>query len=770
MDLTNTSVLEEPLPKMPAQKSPITPKRARVADNVEFCIECAFFCWIFLVLQDWLFSNIGSYPYTASALTDFGVLVGLFCFLKVRRLALWRDVILASGALLCAADILQIVPQGMGAVPAVAALTCGLATALLCSCKQHYFPRHWLYFAALAIAATALIRHAQDSDNLIWGVLVVLLTMNVSALCVVIARSRKTRLSTSEASSQKKLSLFTVTGSLLLLVGILVLLIKTLIPFNSSPTNARAWIGGAFGQSSYPVYWPGVESFAPLIAAEWGTLVLWLLGLIFLTSLGAAALVLWDATGGPKSEPEARVQLCAGAISSFYGMLLGAHLGPPFLTVDSISGTWVLALAVAATGIAATSHPSQEVSVRIASAVGEQTIAPRRRSMKRAACVISLATLVLVSGVVLYLKSLRQVLQPFAGDGPPHGFETYVSLADVSQPMRDATVAMEDGLFYKHSGIDWQAVHRALRVNLRAGRVRQGGSTITQQLAKNLFLTQDRTLARKLQEAALTLEMERTLSKNRILELYLNIVDYGMKQRGIAMAARYYFHKTPSQLTPAESALLVGMVPSPPQQKLSLRSLVQGQAKALSRMQSHWPNRYPQVEVDGEAEFPIRSPDFAEYSYSPSPNWDERSPGTVVNCVLLHATVKPSLERNILYFCNPASKVSTHFLIGKKGQIVQLVPLQYRAWHAGVSKLNGTSNVSDFSIGIEVVNLNDGRDPYTGAQYKAVATLIHRLQSRYSIPGARIVSHAQVAMPAGRKTDPRGFDFNRLHQLLKPAG
>jgi hypothetical protein len=171
--------------------------------------------------------------------------------------------------------------------------------------------------------------------------------------------------------------------------------------------------------------------------------------------------------------------------------------------------------------------------------------------------------------------------------------------------MHDATVAMEDRHFYSHHGLDWEALHRALRVNLRAGEIRQGGSTITQQLAKNLFLTNERTFGRKIKEAALALEMERQLPKERILELYLNTIHYGMGQHGIKAAARHYFHKTPAELTLAESAVLVGLVPKPPQQELDLEELAQGRRTALARIALRWSNRYTQTDIEKAAQIPL---------------------------------------------------------------------------------------------------------------------------------------------------------------------
>jgi N-acetyl-anhydromuramyl-L-alanine amidase AmpD len=121
----------------------------------------------------------------------------------------------------------------------------------------------------------------------------------------------------------------------------------------------------------------------------------------------------------------------------------------------------------------------------------------------------------------------------------------------------------------------------------------------------------------------------------------------------------------------------------------------------------------------------------------------------------------------VRWFLVPESQVSAHFTVGKDGKIVQMVEDTARAWHAGVSELDGVRGVNDFSVGIEIVNLNDGRDPYTDAQYEAVANIIRHLREQYYLPDSRIVSHEHVARPPGRKSDPKGFDFQRLFRMLR---
>ena len=138
-----------------------------------------------------------------------------------------------------------------------------------------------------------------------------------------------------------------------------------------------------------------------------------------------------------------------------------------------------------------------------------------------------------------------------------------LALKDMPPHVPKAFIAIEDRRFYDHYGIDPYGIARAVVANVMHRGVAQGGSTLTQQLAKNLFLTQERTLTRKLQEAMLALWLERKFSKAQILELYLNRVYFGAGAYGIEQAAQRYFGKPARQLTIGEAALLAGLVKSP---------------------------------------------------------------------------------------------------------------------------------------------------------------------------------------------------------------
>jgi len=129
--------------------------------------------------------------------------------------------------------------------------------------------------------------------------------------------------------------------------------------------------------------------------------------------------------------------------------------------------------------------------------------------------------------------------------------------------LKKAVVASEDANFYSHEGVDYEAIREAIKADWRKGKFVRGGSTITQQLAKNLFLSRERTLIRKVKELVLARRMDDALSKSRILELYLNVVELGPMVYGVGHAAQYYFGKHPSALTVRECAFLASMLPGP---------------------------------------------------------------------------------------------------------------------------------------------------------------------------------------------------------------
>jgi penicillin-binding protein 1A len=139
----------------------------------------------------------------------------------------------------------------------------------------------------------------------------------------------------------------------------------------------------------------------------------------------------------------------------------------------------------------------------------------------------------------------------------------YVPLNLIPKTLIDAVIAVEDSRFWKHKGIDYIGIGRALITDILHMKLKEGGSTITQQLAKIMFLTPEKTLSRKIREAYLAIKLEKELSKEKILELYLNNVYFGHGAYGVEMASRIYFGKPVSELFLAESALLAGLIKAP---------------------------------------------------------------------------------------------------------------------------------------------------------------------------------------------------------------
>lgn len=143
------------------------------------------------------------------------------------------------------------------------------------------------------------------------------------------------------------------------------------------------------------------------------------------------------------------------------------------------------------------------------------------------------------------------------------GSPNYVKLSEVSPFMIHAIIVAEDGSFYSHKGFDWKEIQESFEANLRTGSAKRGGSTLTQQLAKNVFLNQEKSLLRKVKEAYLAYGIENHYKKDFILEKYLNVVEFGPGLYGIKNASEHYFKKPPSQLNPLEAAWLAHLLPNP---------------------------------------------------------------------------------------------------------------------------------------------------------------------------------------------------------------
>jgi penicillin-binding protein 1A len=178
----------------------------------------------------------------------------------------------------------------------------------------------------------------------------------------------------------------------------------------------------------------------------------------------------------------------------------------------------------------------------------------------------------------------KEPLRVYTADGVEIGGfgqekRQFVPLKDMPALMKDSLLAVEDARFYEHSGIDPVGVLRAIVSNLTGGR-KQGASTITQQVARTFFLTRERTITRKLKEAMLSLRIERQLSKDRILELYMNEIYLGARSYGFAEASQTYFGKPLKALSPAEAAMLAGLPQNP-----ANANPVRNYERSLKRMQ-----------------------------------------------------------------------------------------------------------------------------------------------------------------------------------------
>lgn len=141
--------------------------------------------------------------------------------------------------------------------------------------------------------------------------------------------------------------------------------------------------------------------------------------------------------------------------------------------------------------------------------------------------------------------------------------QIWVPLNIVPSHLIKAVLIAEDDKFWSHEGFDFEAIKKAIEKDIKKGKFAFGGSTITQQLARNLYLTPEKALLRKIKEAIITWRIERVITKKRILELYLNVVEWGDGIFGIEAASRYYYNKPSSELNPEESARLVAVLPNP---------------------------------------------------------------------------------------------------------------------------------------------------------------------------------------------------------------
>ena len=160
-----------------------------------------------------------------------------------------------------------------------------------------------------------------------------------------------------------------------------------------------------------------------------------------------------------------------------------------------------------------------------------------------------------------FMEDRLQVMQ---NRNPKAGLKyKWVAYNRISNNLKRALIAAEDARFVNHEGFDWEGISKAYEKNLERGRIVAGGSTISQQLAKNLFLSTKRTPWRKAEEVLITLMLEAVMNKRRIFEIYLNIIEWGNGIFGAEAAAQHYFGISAGQLSPEQAARLAAMVPNP---------------------------------------------------------------------------------------------------------------------------------------------------------------------------------------------------------------
>jgi monofunctional biosynthetic peptidoglycan transglycosylase len=159
---------------------------------------------------------------------------------------------------------------------------------------------------------------------------------------------------------------------------------------------------------------------------------------------------------------------------------------------------------------------------------------------------------------------MRQRAKEAATEGKPLKFDhRWIPLSKLPRHFLESVIAAEDGTFYQHSGFDWFEIQESFAKNLDKGKFARGGSTITQQLAKNLYLSTSKDPIRKLKEALITVLLEHALTKQRILELYVNNIEWGRGIFGVESASQIYFHKSAQFLSDEDSYRLAAVIPSP---------------------------------------------------------------------------------------------------------------------------------------------------------------------------------------------------------------
>lgn len=313
---------------------------------------------------------------------------------------------------------------------------------------------------------------------------------------------------------------------------------------------------------------------------------------------GLAGLVLWTWVAIAYGQLYRAGRRCLPAGTSRCALLAGTHVALVGLMVASLFDTPVLI-----SGREAASFAVVLLLALLCSAVNDACPAGappgserRRRWFRRVAGAgavgVSVGTAAILFLAMRRVEAARPQLARLAAGTQPS--RNAVPLSAVSDSMLDAVVASEDGGFYEHHGVSWPAILRAMRRNLRAGRLAEGGGTVSMQTARILLLARDRTLDRKLAEILLAFQLENRLSKNEILALYLNHAYFGLGAQGVAAAARLYFGKQPRELTLGEAGFLAGVLPELPSRRdrVTPAFVRRCQARALTRLRYFFRHKY----------------------------------------------------------------------------------------------------------------------------------------------------------------------------------
>ena len=213
--------------------------------------------------------------------------------------------------------------------------------------------------------------------------------------------------------------------------------------------------------------------------------------------------------------------------------------------------------------------------------------------MKKFKKILLILILIILSILAIYIGQGYKMYKNALGDKPLEEMvqeirsqKSYTKISNIPDIYKDAVIAVEDHRYYDHKGIDIIAIGRALLNDIRARELIEGGSTITQQLAKNMYFTQDKTLTRKIAEVFMAKKIESNYNKEEILELYVNYIYYGSGYYDIKSASLGYFDKEPQDLTEGESIMLAGIpnAPSVYNPKVSPRLARERQKQVIDKM------------------------------------------------------------------------------------------------------------------------------------------------------------------------------------------